>query len=208
MYSTPFLKRMAVTRAVAHPSDDMVKVSKQVLNMTQRNGWLEPEPHPTESTGPTRAHVWVYRPGDCVTAAVVLRLWNAGFQDSAVFDAAVLRLNRWYLTDEQPERKPGDPEPIGPVDPARPYSPACFILQDFCETGRGWTLRVDHRRHALTGEFRTVASLWRGSGDSTQALGNGAPVLPGESPQSGHIVVLDEILAQIASSVIFKKRGL
>ncbi len=209
LYSQPFLKRMDVARACAHPSDDMEKVAKQVLNMTQRNGWLHPVPHPTEVTGPTRAPVHLYRPGDCVTAAVILRLWNAGFQDSKVFEAAVLRLDNWYLTDEFPDWKPGDPEPdtTAPPDPTKPYSPSCFILQDFCENRAGWTLRVDHRRDRLTGEFRTVAALMRDLGGDVSDLGNGSPLLPGEVPQSGHIIVLDEILAQVATATIYKKRG-
>jgi len=35
------LKRMAVAKAIAHPTDDLPKISGQVRNMTVRNEWLE-----------------------------------------------------------------------------------------------------------------------------------------------------------------------
>lgn len=198
-YSIPSLKRMAVAKAIAHPTDDLPKISGQVRNMTARNEWLHPEPDPTDGKG-----AMLYRPGDCVTAAVVLRLWNAGFSNSESFEATVLRLNRWYLTDEYPEWKVGDPIPeeakSEPPHPDKPYSPACHVLRDFCETQAAWSLRLDVRRHAITGAFRHVATLWRGDA----ALGNGSPLKDGESPQSAHVIVLDEILAQIASHTVFK----
>lgn len=196
-YSQPSLKRMAVAEAIAHPSDDLTKVSGQVRNMTVRNGFLSPEVHPTDKKG-----AMVYRPGDCVIAAVVLRLWHAGFSDSVVFDAAVDRLGLWRVTDENPDWKKGDPDPEGAPDPDRPHSPACYVLREFCERGSGWYLQIDHRRHSITGEFRTIASLW--SGDNP--LGNGATDLPHEVTQSTHVVGLDEILAQVAAATIYKRR--
>lgn len=197
-FSEPFLKRMAVAEAIAHPADDLTKVSGQVRNMTVRNEFLFPEAHPTDKKG-----AMVYRPGDCVTAAVVLRLWNAGFSSSDVFDAAVSRLNLWHITDEHPEWQEGDPEPEDAPHPDKPHSPSCHVLKDFCETSVGWSLRIDHRRNSITGEFRTVASLWRGD----EALGNGATDLPHEVPQSSHVIVLDEILAQVAASTIYRKKA-
>lgn len=200
-FSKPSLKRMAVAKAIAHSTDDLRKVSGQVRNMTARNHYLEPQPDPTDGKG-----AMLYRPGDCVTAAVVLRLWNAGFSNSETFEAAVLRLNRWYLTDEYPDWQDGDPIPEEAKrkqpHPDRPYSPACHVLRDFCETGASWSLRLDVRRHAVTGEFRHVATLWR----EDAALGNGSPEKDGESPQSAHVIVLDEILAQIASHTIYNRK--
>ena len=195
-FDKPFLKRMAVARAIAHPADDLPKLSGQIRNMTARNTWLFPEPHPTDGKG-----ALVYRPGDCITAAVVIRLWNAGFSASEVFEAAVQRLNFWRLTDTYPDLQPheSDPNPDW-VDKDRPVSPSGHVLKDYCETGAVWALQIDHRRHETTGEFRTVASLWR----DNQPLGNGATDLPGEVPQSTHVVVLEEILAQVAASTIYR----
>ncbi|MFN3844503.1 MAG: hypothetical protein ACK4RZ_01610 [Paracoccaceae bacterium] len=197
-YSHPFLTGLDVAEVIAHPTDDVAKVYKSVVNMTHRNLWLVPHPKPD------RPKVKAFTPGDCVVAAAMLRLWNAGFQASEGLEAAVLRLNNWYLTDEFPDWLPGDPDPVSPVDPDKPTSPASFILQDFCETDAGWTLRVDSRRNRVTGKFRSVATLWRGEGDSTVALGNGSPCLADEELQCGLVVVLDEILAQVASRMTHK----
>lgn len=209
-FSIPSLKRMAVAQAIAHPTDDLTKVSAQVRNMSERMNFLEPVPDPSDGRG-----ALLYRPGDCVTAAVAIRLWQAGMTDSNAFHGAVLRLNRWYLTDEFPDWKLGDPDPdtTEPPSPDKPYSPACFVLKDFCETGAGWTLRLDVRRHSVTGEFRFAASLWRtipeGEPDAgkTVALGNGSPIQDGWEPQSAHVIVLDSLLAQIASSTIYRKKA-
>ena len=195
-FSIPSLKRMAVAQAIAHPADDLTKVSAQIRNMSERNDFLSPVPDPNDGRG-----AMLYRPGDCVTAAVVLRLWQAGMTDSLAFDAAVQRLQKWYLTDEFPHWKPGDPKPTDPPHPDQPESPASFVLQDFCETGAGWSLRLDIRRHKITGKPRFSASLWR----RESALGNGSPAQDGEEPQSAHVIVLDSILAQIAASTIYRK---
>ncbi len=198
-YSIPSLKRMAVAKAIAHPTDDTTKVSGQVRNMTVRNEYLEPVVDQKDGKG-----AMLYRPGDCVTAAVVLRLWDAGFTNSEAFKATVQRLNRWYLTDAFPDLKDHEQPPEEysktPADPDRPHSPACHVLRDYCTTGQHWSLRLDIRRHAVTGAYRHVASLWRGD----TALGNGSPLKDGESPQSTHVIVLDEILAQVAAHTIFK----
>ena len=198
-YSNPSLKRMAVAKAIGHATDDLTKVSGQVRNMTARNNYLDPVDDPNNGKG-----AQLYRPGDCVTAAVVLRLWNAGFSNSETFNAAVQRLNRWYITDTFPDLQDHEPIPEeyakAPMNPDKPYSPACHVLRDYCTTGKHWSLRLDVRRHATTGAFRHVATLWR---DDT-ALGNGSPLKTGESPQSAHVIVLDEILAQIAAHTIFK----
>lgn len=197
-YSIPSLKRMAVAKAIAHRTDDLPKISGQVRNMTVRNEWLHPAADPTDGKG-----AMLYRPGDCVTAAVVLRLWSAGFTNSDAFEATVLRLNKWYVTDEYPDLKEGEQPPqeyFHTINPDKPYSPACHVLRDYCTTGEHWSLRLDIRRHAVTGAYRHVASLWRGD----SALGNGSPLKDGESPQSAHVIVLDEILAQIAAHTIFK----
>lgn len=201
IYETPSLTRMAVAKAIAHPTDDLTKVSGQVLNMTTRNGWLDPESRPTAGKKTQN----FYRPSDCVIAAVVLRLWNAGFSNSDTFEAAVSRLLCWRLTDrpEYADWKDGDPVPEPgslPDVPGRPEFPAAFILQDFCENGGLWSLQIDVRRHAVTGAFRHVGTLWRGE----SALGNGSPPKDGESPQSTHVIVLDEILGQVAAHTIFK----
>ena len=200
IFDEHFLKRMDVAKAIAHPADDLRKVSGQVLNMTARNAFLHPESRPTSGK---KTENW-YRPGDCITAAVVLRLWNAGFSDSATFEAAVDRLTSWRVTDEKPNWKDGDPLPEGPPPANRPSSPAAFILKDFCEDGRGWTLGIDHRRHNVTGEFRSVAALWRADGN---LMGNGYTDPEGEATLSVHVIVLDEILAQVAASTIFRKRA-
>lgn len=201
IYDTPSLTRMAVAKAIAHPTDDLPKVSGQVLNMTTRNGFLHPETRPTAGQKTQN----FYRPSDAVIAAVVLRLWNAGFTNSDTFNAAVSRLTLWRLTDrpEFVDWKPGDPEPPDdlPDPPGRPESPAGFVLKDFCEDGGLWTLRIDVRRHGVTGRFRHVAGLMRGDGDW---LGNGITEHEGEEPQSSHVIVLDGILKQIASHTIFK----
>lgn len=197
-FSVPSLKRMAVAQAIAHPTDDLTKVSAQVRNMSERMDFLEPVPDPSDGRG-----ALLYRPGDCVTAAVAIRLWQAGFTGSDAFDAAVMRLNRWYLTDELPDWKTGDPKPTDAPPPDQPYSPACFVLQDYCESGAGWSLRLDIRRHKITGKMRFSASLWR----HDSALGNGSPPQEGEEPQSAHVIVLDTILAQIAASTIYRKRA-
>lgn len=198
-YSIPSLKRMAVAKAIAHPTDDLTKVSGQVRNMTARNDYLSPVADPNDGKG-----ALLYRPGDCVTAAVVLRLWNAGLTDSEPFEAAVQRLNLWRVTDTFPDLQDYEPIPEAylkaPVNPDKPYSPACHVLRDYCTTGHHWSLRLDVRRHAVTGAFRHIATLWRGD----MALGNGSPLKDGESPQSAHVIVLDEILAQIAAHTIFK----
>ncbi|MEL6284580.1 MAG: hypothetical protein AAFQ18_00080 [Pseudomonadota bacterium] len=190
------LKRMDVARAIAHPVDDLTRVSKQVLNMSQRNAWIEGEPDPTDGKGAR-----LFSPADCVIAAVILRLWNAGFSDSATFDAAVDRLSLWRVTDIDPNWRPGQAEPEAPKN--RPLFPVAFVLQDYCETGMGWSLTIEHRRRKLTGEFRTVAALHRGD----DALGNGITERDGEVPQSVHVIVLDEILAQVAASTIYRKRA-
>jgi hypothetical protein len=187
---------MGVARAIAHPTDDLRRVSGAVLNMVQKHAYLAPEVRPTSGK---KTENW-FTPADCVTAAVILRLWEAGFMRSDTFEAAVQRLAAWRVTDENPDWQPGDPDPTGEPHPDRPASPAGFVLRDFAETGADWTLRVDVRRHQTTGGFRHVAALIRGD----TPMGNGITDLPGEEVQSAHVLPLTGILAQIASHTVFK----
>ncbi len=194
-FSIPSLKRMAVAQAIAHPADDLTKVAAQVRNMTERNQYLSPVADPDDGRG-----AMLYRPGDCLTAAVILRLWQAGLTDSLAFEAAALRMQHWYAHDTFPDWKPGDPVPQD-IYIDQEYSPACHVLRDFCETGAAWSLRLDVRRHRITGAVRHVATLWRWD----SALGNGSPPQDGEEPQSAQVIVLDTLLAQIAASTIYRK---
>ncbi|MEO1678006.1 MAG: hypothetical protein AAFU80_07585 [Pseudomonadota bacterium] len=195
-FSAPSLKRSAVARAIAHPTDDVRKVSGAILNMTVRNRFLHPEERPTAGK---KTENW-YSPADAVKAGVVLHLWAAGFSNSPTFQAAIDRLGLWRVTDENPTWKPGDPDPEGEPNPDRPGSPAAFVLRDFCETGGNWTLRIDVRRNALTGEYRHVAALIR----EDSAMGNAVTEQEGEVLLSAHLLPLTGLLAQIASHTIFK----
>jgi len=105
--------------------------------------------------------------------------------------------------DASSEAAPWAAAVLNRFDSYAEVSPSGTGLQDFCETGVGWSLRLDVRRHKITGEFRFVASLWR----RESALGNGSPMQEGEEPQSAHVIVLDSLLVQIAASTIYRKRA-
>ena len=174
-------KQRDLATAVARPGDDVRDVSARLRGYTSK-GYL----HPIKRDANDARGSLLFDDAAALTAAAFQTIAASGLSNAAAMRAVEIALQSFK--EEHAEALEGQRDVRNPAD---------LMLKAWREEGvREWTLRLQFRRCAVSGEQEVRAGLMVGGRDF------GPPLMPrdGYGIESELIVPLDDLISRVAAN--------